>query len=40
MQLLGTLCTTKFSDSLGRKALLIISLLGSGNMIVIEFNNK
>lgn len=29
LQLVGTLCTTKFSDSLGRKALLIISLLGS-----------
>lgn len=29
LQLVGTLCTTKFSDSLGRRALLIISLLGS-----------
>lgn len=29
MQLLGTLCTTHLSDSLGRKILLITSLLGS-----------
>lgn len=29
LQLVGILCTTKFSDSLGRKALQIISLLGS-----------
>ncbi|XP_031622987.1 facilitated trehalose transporter Tret1-like isoform X2 [Contarinia nasturtii] len=29
VQLIGTLCTTRFSDSMGRKALLIISLLGS-----------
>lgn len=29
MQIVGCLCTTTFSDSLGRKALLIISLLGS-----------
>lgn len=29
MQLIGTLCSTKFSDSLGRRKLLIISLLGS-----------
>lgn len=29
LQLVGTLCTTRFSDSLGRKALLIISLSGS-----------
>lgn len=29
MQLIGTLCSTKFSDSLGRRALLIISLDGS-----------
>lgn len=29
VQIIGTLCTTTFSDSLGRKALLIISLLGS-----------
>lgn len=29
VQLIGTLCATRFSDSLGRKALLIISLLGS-----------
>lgn len=29
VQLIGTLCTTRFSDTLGRKALLITSLLGS-----------
>lgn len=29
MMLCGTLCTTRFSDTLGRKALLIISLAGS-----------
>lgn len=29
MQLIGTLCTTKFSDTLGRIKLLTISLLGS-----------
>lgn len=29
LQLIGTLCTTKFSDSLGRKACLIYSYLGS-----------
>lgn len=29
IQLVAVLCTTKFSDSLGRKALQIISLLGS-----------
>lgn len=29
LQLIGNLCTTSFSDTLGRKALLIISLLGS-----------
>lgn len=29
VQIIGTLCTTSFSDSLGRKALLIVSLLGS-----------
>lgn len=29
VQLIGTFCTTRFSDTLGRKALLIISLLGS-----------
>lgn len=29
MQLVGNLCTTRLSDSLGRKKLLIISLLGT-----------
>lgn len=29
LQLIGNLCTTTFSDTLGRKALLMISLLGS-----------
>lgn len=29
LQLIGNLCTATFSDSLGRKALLIVSLLGS-----------
>lgn len=29
LQVVGTLCTTKFSDSLGRKTLLQCSLLGS-----------
>lgn len=29
MQIVGTLCTTQLSDSMGRKILLIISLLGS-----------
>lgn len=29
LQLIGILCTTSLSDTLGRKALLIISLLGS-----------
>lgn len=29
LQLIGNLCTTRFSDTLGRKVLLIISLLGS-----------
>lgn len=29
MQIIGPLCTSKFSDSLGRKKLLILSLLGS-----------
>lgn len=35
VQLIGTLCTTRFSDTLGRKALLITSLLGTAfGMIV------
>lgn len=29
LQLMGNLCTAKFSDSLGRRTLLIVSLLGS-----------
>lgn len=29
LQLIGNLCTAKFSDSLGRRTLLIVSLIGS-----------
>ncbi|XP_055295471.1 facilitated trehalose transporter Tret1-like isoform X2 [Sitodiplosis mosellana] len=35
VQLVGTLCTTRFSDTLGRKALLITSLLGTAFGMII-----